>query len=1000
MQNANSNWSTSSNSGSSSGGGSGSANTNAGATASTAGSTATSTSSKKEDKNALSSRSSWSNPAVAAVANSSLRRKLSWNVNASTVSEGHSLSTRRSIIGGFLGFLSGNTSASNDRVADRRGGGGRAQSASVSVSTVSAMAQSSISVETLVPENKSGKEVEMLETAQPVQFNHSDAVSINSHSSFSNCNSSSNISNAVNEPEKKKKEFHTIAWSVSSELGYRNMLSTSAHPTASNLVQTDFIRIPIHTQIEDIHWPAKEDRRMWASNGLGGDHRVYGHHFNDGGVVTSEYDSTWEKENNAAKSVAGASMDIHTDDFAAVSGQYDIISESGSIASSDDEIDLSSPRDRKQKHQFEDSNDLMDLVTSANEYLRQTDPMIVESHVTGTNNLSSAASAMDSSDTESTLSSTNNSSSLQRDDQAATPSQSDQSAHLIPTTESSRLFILADGHGGILASKFFVPRTKSVLTDILQSQKWDFSQDQHRNDFEAAAVDAFRVIDAEYCATQVARYRTWVDNGSVPSDRPDDDGCTLVAVVLHDGWLVNMNVGDSRMTLASRARKTSPSQKHQESWTRVFTSVDHNMTHPGKVYSIHSAGGHFMSPNHSLMAINPQHPSVRKDVPYDELNLARIYRHASPAVKAVGVSHRRTLNLTGTMGDLLFKIEPAVLNPVPDVSFVELDASREYVMVLATDGIWDHLMEQSGDTERQNSMVMRVVASAIETVEADRDANVKEWELYNEAKAAWRKAESTRRRALKQQKREAKRLALNAGAARAAEMIMDDEVIGGHGMQGDVAVAAENDFQSSPVALNFAPRIAAFTNTDAEALHSEISDFAVSDSASIASSNGSTAVASKERSLDKKNDMADDEIQPDESHPDDGPSSKRTEEREDALEDVQFQDSDVAERSSRLSADKGKMVSTSMVLSDAHTSTDVPGLKTIAIPPPTKPAFFDFHEALEARLKQVTDILAEREMGRSAEGRIHPNIVKTMQHLYWQRQVRYDDATAFVAFFG
>ncbi|KAJ3226296.1 hypothetical protein HDU81_007373 [Chytriomyces hyalinus] len=988
MQNSNTN----SSSGSS--GTSGSASANIAESSNTAGSSAA-TSSKKEDKNALSSRSSWSNPTVAAVANSSLRRKLSWNVNTSAVSEGHSLSSRRSIIGGFLGFLSGNTPASSDKdkVADRRGGVGRAQSASVSVSTVSAMAQSITAATEFT--NDSVKEVEMLERAQPTQLNHpEDSVSINSPSSFSNCNSSANISNnnAVNEPEKKKKQFHTVAWSVSSELGYRNMLSASPHRSASNLAQTDFIRIPIHTQIEDIHWPANEDRLMWASNGLGGDHRVHGHHFNDGGVVTSEYDSTWEKENSGTKSVSGASMDVQTDDFAAVSGKFDIISESGSIASSDDEIDMSSPQDRK--HQFEHSNDSMDLVTSANEYLRQTDPMIVEPK----NTSSSAASAMDSSDTESTLSSTNNSSSFQRDDLLATPSQSGQSARRIPTTESSRLFILADGHGGILASKFFVPRTKSVLSEILQSQKWDFSQEQHRNDFEAAAVDAFRVIDAEYCATQVARYRTWVDNGSVPSDRPDDDGCTLVAVVLHDGWLVNMNVGDSRMTLASRERKASPSQKHQESWTREFTSVDHNMTHPGKVYSIHSAGGHFMSPNHSLMAVNPQHPSVRKGIPYDELNLARIYRHASPAVKAVGVSHRRTLNLTGTMGDLLFKIEPAVLNPLPDVSFVELDASREYVMVLATDGIWDHLMEQSGDIDRQNSMVMRVVASAIETAEAERDANIKEWELYHEAKSVWRKEENARRRALKQHKREVKRMALNSGAINATETRTDDEVIGGHGMQGDVAAAAEDDFRTSPVALNFNPRIPPVTNVEAEARHTEIS--AVSDSASIASSNGSTAVASKERSLEKKNDVGDDEIQTDES-PHDGPSSKQAEEIEDAIEDVQcHKDLEAAAPISHLSGDKGKMASASMVLTDTHSSTKVLGMKSTAIPPPTKPAYFNFHETLEARLKHVTDILAEREVAKNTEERIHPDIASTMQHLYWQRQIRYDDATAFVVFFG
>ncbi|KAJ3083264.1 hypothetical protein HDU99_000152 [Rhizoclosmatium hyalinum] len=605
------------------------------------------------------------------------------------------------------------------------------------------------------------------------------------------------------------------------------MISAAAHPTASNLVTTDFIRIPIHTQIEDIHWPSKNDRAMWAAQGLGGDHRIHGHHFEDGGVVTHEYDTTWNTSNsnalaNSDETKKDEMMDSSkTEDFAAMSSssinQYDIISESGSIMSDDQE---------------DDDDVVMDIMNS-------------KAGSAGAVDLMETSTA--SSDTESTLSSTNNSSMQQHDaTETLTRRANTSSKRIFPSTETSRLFILADGHGGILASKFFVPRTKAILTDLLKTQSWDFSLPQHRLDFETRACEAFRIIDAEYCAIQVSRYRTWVDAGSIPSDRPDDDGCALVAVVIHNGWIVNLNVGDSRMTLHSRPRTERGAEK--QPWSQVFTSTDHNMTHPAKVYSIYTSGGHFMSPSHTLIPMNPQHPSLRGDVPYNELANARIYRHASPAVKAVGVSHRRTLNLTGTMGDLLFKIEPAVLSPVPDVSFVELDKRWEYVMVLATDGIWDHLMDNSGDTERQVSMVMGVVEAAVMSVEAERDDEASKPKV-EEAKS------EQQPQALEEDE---------------DMLMMDDE--------DDIVVETPSATATSAPHTQFLP-----------------------------------------------------------------------------------------------------------------TSTK--------LPPPTKPALFDFHAVMEDRLRQVSEVLVEREMGKNAEGRIHPAIVKAMQHLYWQKQIRYDDATAFVAYF-
>jgi hypothetical protein len=41
---------------------------------------------------------------------------------------------------------------------------------------------------------------------------------------------------------------------------------------------------------------------------------------------------------------------------------------------------------------------------------------------------------------------------------------------------------------------------------------------------------------------------------------------------------------------------------------------------------------------------------------------ARVYRPGCQETKEVGVTHKRTLNLSSSMGDLLYKVEPAVMS--------------------------------------------------------------------------------------------------------------------------------------------------------------------------------------------------------------------------------------------------------------------------------------------------------------------------------------------------
>ncbi|KAJ3033761.1 hypothetical protein HDV00_005836 [Rhizophlyctis rosea] len=330
----------------------------------------------------------------------------------------------------------------------------------------------------------------------------------------------------------------------------------------------------------------------------------------------------------------------------------------------------------------------------------------------------------------------------------------------------SHIFILADGHGGISAARFFVSACEKELTHLLMSRPWDFSSDPDRRGFTTELSQAFQVMDAQYASRKVEEYRRWVDGGSRGGDKPVDDGCTLVVNVVHGGWIVNVNVGDSRTVIAMRKKVVVESggggvgvgadgEGVGEAVRRVdtgatggsssgsttsgttgscsggavgvvtdsvpttqfhpiFTSEDHNMLHPTKIYNIHRCGGQFVSPTGTLKTLTI-HPPHLHPHPYTELSTSRIYRPPSPQVKAVGVSHRRTLNLTATMGDLLFKIEPAVMSCVPDVSFVEVVRGRDCVVVMGTDGVWDHLRWQGeGVVGRQGEAILEVLGGCLD----------------------------------------------------------------------------------------------------------------------------------------------------------------------------------------------------------------------------------------------------------------------------------------------
>jgi hypothetical protein len=205
------------------------------------------------------------------------------------------------------------------------------------------------------------------------------------------------------------------------------------------------------------------------------------------------------------------------------------------------------------------------------------------------------------------------------------------------------------------------------------------------------------------------------------------------------GYLINCNVGDSRTVLGRRplsmpgtsisgielgSARSSPSARlsssvgHQQvamrGWGVHFVSVDHAPSHPEKALFIHQNGGLFINDNGTRRHVKIDE---KRKKPYPDLVGARILRPPDETIKEIGVSHLRTLNLASTMGDLLYKISPAILSSVPDISFVRLTPLYEYVVVIATDGVWDHLRVNQGP-DFQAKQVIAWTAGELETRQA------------------------------------------------------------------------------------------------------------------------------------------------------------------------------------------------------------------------------------------------------------------------------------------
>jgi serine/threonine protein phosphatase PrpC len=287
-----------------------------------------------------------------------------------------------------------------------------------------------------------------------------------------------------------------------------------------------------------------------------------------------------------------------------------------------------------------------------------------------------------------------------------------------------KMYILADGHGGHEAPQIFLARACASCFKVMEDKDWNLSKSDHQEQLKKLLTDTYMALDEQFCAEKVKEYEEYNKNGK-QGRKPVDDGCTLIVNIVYDGHLINVNTGDSRTVMGSKREKSHFLHKKTVEFSPVFSSLDQSPDHPEKAYTVSHNGGIFLSSG----GIPRKRPNIepfekRGMVTYPELIGTRIYRPSNKRIEELGINHLMTLNMGGSMGDLLFKIEPPVISCRPDVSIVKFDESVDNIILIATDGIWDHLNWQ--DPEKQNEKIMSYISKQI-----GEDTEISE-ELLNE----------------------------------------------------------------------------------------------------------------------------------------------------------------------------------------------------------------------------------------------------------------------------
>ncbi|CAG8462583.1 5367_t:CDS:2 [Paraglomus brasilianum] len=280
----------------------------------------------------------------------------------------------------------------------------------------------------------------------------------------------------------------------------------------------------------------------------------------------------------------------------------------------------------------------------------------------------------------------------------------------------TRLFCIADGHGGAGCSKFLTERIPEMIEKLLQDYTpFQMCKVSVQEKFKQDMTEVIKCLDNEYLDRKREEFRQWRNQES--KVEPVDDGATLVLNIFFGDWLINANVGDSRTVLAHGVRNK---------WIVDFASEDHKPYLERLAQNIFCNGGMFVDNNDKPIKFDPVRHERRIR---PSLKRARIRLQDANNDLGIPYSNGRginwSLNVAATIGDLLFKLDPnkPVVSCVPDVYFTRLDrlsdTSGRGFLLMSTDGLFDHMY--ASKPEVQNLTIATQVGRKIDIGESPMD---------------------------------------------------------------------------------------------------------------------------------------------------------------------------------------------------------------------------------------------------------------------------------------
>jgi serine/threonine protein phosphatase PrpC len=103
----------------------------------------------------------------------------------------------------------------------------------------------------------------------------------------------------------------------------------------------------------------------------------------------------------------------------------------------------------------------------------------------------------------------------------------------------------------------------------MEDKNWDLSKEDHQRELKKILTDTYIALDKQFCEEKVLEYEEYNRNGR-EGKKPVDDGCTLIVNIIYDGYLINVNTGDSRTVMGSKKEKTHFLQKNTMNLLQSF----------------------------------------------------------------------------------------------------------------------------------------------------------------------------------------------------------------------------------------------------------------------------------------------------------------------------------------------------------------------------------------------------------------------------------------------